>query len=199
MEILKTLDSLVISQKKEIGEIITGFDTKNRYSVLDSQGNELFLAQEEGGSVFARLFLKNQRAFEINVRDSSGDVKLKAVRPFRFYFHELDVLDANGKSLGIVKREFTLLRREYSVFDTNGNKMFSLFGPILKPWTFNILEKGKEVGKITKKWSGLLKESFSNADNFGITFPESWSIETKALFLGTVFLIDFVHFENNNK
>ncbi len=199
MDKLQTLDSLIISQKKEIGEILTGFETKNKYSVLDSQGDELYIAQEEGGSVFARLFLKNLRAFQINVRKSSGDLEIKAIRPFRFYFHEMDVQDANGNTLGTIKREFTIIRREYSVFDKNGTKIFSLFGPLLKPWTFNILENGNEVGKITKKWSGLLKESFSNADNFGISFPASWEVETKSLFLGAVFLIDFVHFENNNK
>lgn len=51
-------------------------------------------------------------------------------------------------------------------------------------------------GKITKKWSGLLKEGFTDADNFGVTFPNDWPNEQKALFLGAVFLIDFVHFED---
>ena len=53
-----------------------------------------------------------------------------------------------------------------------------------------------EHGTITKKWSGLLKESFSDADNFGITYAPEWDVKLKALFLGAVFLIDFVHFEN---
>ncbi len=50
--------------------------------------------------------------------------------------------------------------------------------------------------KRTKKWSGLMKEGFSDADNFCVTFPQEWDIELKALFLGAVFFIDFVHFEN---
>ena len=61
---------------------------------------------------------------------------------------------------------------------------------------FEIRDASKEYGKITKKWSGLLKEGFTDADNFGVTFPNDWSNEQKALFLGTVFLIDFVHFED---
>ncbi|MFL2928006.1 MAG: phospholipid scramblase-related protein, partial [Opitutales bacterium] len=64
-------------------------------------------------------------------------------------------------------------------------------------WTFFIKNNGTEYGKITKKWSGLLKESFTEADNFGVVFPEEWDVKVKALFLGAVFLIDFVHFEKD--
>ena len=28
-----------------------------------------------------------------------------------------------------------------------------------------------EVGRITKQWTGLVKEAFTDADNFGINFP----------------------------
>ncbi len=41
-----------------------------------------------------------------------------------------------------------------------------------------------------------MKEGFTDADNFGVMFPADWDIKLKALFLGAVFLIDFVHFEN---
>ena len=55
--------------------------------------------------------------------------------------------------------------------------------------------KGEEHGKITKKWSGLFKEAFSDADNFGVTWPAQWDAKFKSLMLGAVFLIDFIHFE----
>ena len=37
MEKLLALNGLVISQKKEWGEIITGFETKNKYEIFESQ------------------------------------------------------------------------------------------------------------------------------------------------------------------
>ena len=55
---------------------------------------------------------------------------------------------------------------------------------------------GVEVGRISKKWGGAMKEVFTDADNFGVQFPAEWEPPLKALFLGAVFLIDFVHFEN---
>jgi hypothetical protein len=36
-------------------------------------------------------------------------------------------------------------------------------------------------------------------DNFGITFPNGIDLSQKAVLLGAVFLIDFIHFENSGK
>lgn len=199
LENLAQANVLIIRQQKEWGEILTGFETKNRYEVMDHFSNPMMQAQEEGGSAMAaitRLFLKALRPFTMHLFSTQGAGLFKLTRPFRFYFHELDVCKSNGAPLGTIKRRFAILRRIYSVFDRNGNEMFELFGPLLHPWTFQIKKGGQELGKITKKWSGLAKESFTVADNFGIAFPKGIDLCQKAVLLGAVFLIDFVHFEN---
>lgn len=195
MEKLKSPGSLVVSQKKEWGEILSGFETKNKYVVSDESGNMMYYAAEEGGSILLRLFLKALRPFTFVVLTGDNQVVLRVIRPFRFYFHEANIVDSQGMLLGHLQRRFSLLRRKYSVFDSSGNEIFQVFGPLLRPWTFIIKNNDVEYGKITKKWSGLLKEGFTDADNFGVVFPKEWDIKLKALFLGAVFLIDFVHFE----
>lgn len=196
MERLSSISGLVVSQQKEWGEILTGFETKNRYAISDVSGSRLYLAAEEAGSTLLRLFLKALRPFTITVLTENGQVILRVIRPFRFYFHRADVVDSQGQTIGVIERRFSVLRRIYSVLDSSGEEVFQLFGPILHPWTFQIRNDGIEYGKITKKWSGLLKEGFTDADNFGVMFPAEWDVKLKALFLGAVFLIDFVHFEN---
>ncbi len=196
MDRLSSISSLVVSQQKEWGEILTGFETKNKYTVSDESGSRLYLAVEEAGSMLLRWFLKALRPFTIAVLTEDGQVVLRVMRPFRFYFHRAEVVDSQGQSLGVIERRFSVLRRIYSVLDSSGEEVFQLFGPILHPWTFQIRNDGVEYGKITKKWSGLLKEGFTDADNFGVMFPAEWDVKLKALFLGAVFLIDFVHFEN---
>jgi hypothetical protein len=196
MEKLKSLNSLIVSQKKEWGEILTNFETKNKYVVSDEAGNMMYYAAEEGGSILLRLFLKALRPFTLVVLTESNQVVLRVIRPLRFYFHQAEIVDSQGKSLGVLQKRFSLLQRKYSVLDSSGKEIFQLFGPLLSPWTFIIKNNDAEYGKITKKWSGLLKEGFTDADNFGVVFPKEWDIKLKALFLGAVFLIDFVHFEN---
>jgi uncharacterized protein YxjI len=200
LENLAQANSLIIRQQKEWGEILTGFETKNKYKVVDHFNNPLLEVQEEGGSALTtitRLFLKALRPFTMHLFSPQGAGLFKLTRPFRFYFHELDVSQSNGAPLGKIKRRFAILRRIYSVVDRNGNEIFELFGPLLHPWTFQIKKGGQELGKITKKWSGLVKESFTDADNFGITFPNGIDLSQKAVLLGAVFLIDFIHFENS--
>jgi hypothetical protein len=199
MERLSSIDGFVVSQIMEWGEILTGFETKNKYAVLDRSGNELYIAVEEGGSTIMRWFLRALRPFEMNIRTYDYQLVLRVVRPFRFYFHQLNIFDSQGVLLGTIQRQFSLLRRIYSVLDSSGRELFQLFGPILHPWTFEIKRGVSRHGTITKKWSGLLKEAFTDADNFGVSFPVEWDKNIKALFLGAVFLIDFVHFENSGE
>ena len=196
MDRLASATGLVVRQQKEWGEILTGFETKNSYTVSDTSGGRLYLAAEAAGNPLLRWFLKALRPFTIAVASEEGQEVMRVVRPFRFFFHRAEIFDSQGESLGVVERRFSLLRRVYSVHNRSGEEVFQLFGPVLHPWTFQIRKDGVEYGKITKKWSGLLKEGFTDADNFGVTFPAEWDVRMKALSLGAVFLIDFVHFEN---
>ena len=196
MERLSSISGLVVRQQKEWGEILSGLETKNKYTISDVSGERLFLAAEEAGSMLLRWFLKALRPFTIAVFTEDGQEVLRVVRPFRFYFHRAEVVGPQGQSLGVIERRFSILRRVYSVLDRAGVEVYQLFGPILHPWTFQIRKDGVECGKITKKWSGLMKEGITDADNFGVMFPADGDVESKALFLGAVFLIDFVHFEN---
>lgn len=193
---LESVGALVVSQKKEWGEILSGFEGLNRYVILDDAGNELFYAVEEKRSLLARLFLKAFRPFAIDVLDNAGEPVLRIERPFKFYFHTAAIVDGGDKVVGGLYRRFSALRRFYDVMSPSGEKIFELFGPVFHPWTFQIHQRGVEVGSIKKKWVGLLKEGFTDADTFGVEFPEDWAVELKMLALGAVFLIDFVHFEN---
>ncbi len=199
MEQLTEINSLVIKQQKELTEILTGFETRNKYQVMNEDMDLLFMAHETGGNWLTRTFLNTLRPFVIDIRGMSGNHICTITRPFRFYFHEIQIIDSHDRVIGTVKREFSILRRVYTVFDGDGNKIFELFGPLLKPWTFEIRACERKVGEIAKKWSGLLTEGFTDADTFGVQFPQGWKDETKATILGAVFLIDFVHFEKSDK
>ena len=194
MEKLKAAESVIVQQKKEWGEILTGFETKNRYAVLDSSNQQLYWAAEES-SVLARWFLKVLRPLAIHILSTEGRLVIKIVKPFRFFFHEVTIFNAEGRPLGKVKRRFSILTKKFTVEDPQGAATYNICAPLLHPWTFNISKNDMEAGEILKKWSGLGKEVFTDADNFSIKFPQGADAEQKAVFLGALFLIDMVYFE----
>ena len=63
------------------------------------------------------------------------------------------------------------------------------------PGLFRILQNEIEAGKISKKWTGLGKEMFTDADNFNIIFPPDATVDKKSILLGALFLIDMLYFE----
>jgi Scramblase len=198
MDELAAAQALLITQQKEMVEIFTNFETKNRYIVTDENGRQVYLAAEEGTGLLSRNLLKSARPWTIHVVRPDGTKVLAITRPWRWFFHEVAIHDAEGRFLGTVQRRWSWLRRLYSVCDDVGDEVCELFGPILHPWTFQIRAGGMDVGAIRKKWSGLLTEAYTKADNFGIQFPPDADPSLKAVLLGAVFLIDFCHFEKSN-
>jgi len=55
---------------------------------------------------------------------------------------------------------------------------------------FEILSKdgSVRVGKITKQWSGLIREAFTDSDRFRTSFPLDLDVHIKAILLGACFL-----------
>ena len=53
---------------------------------------------------------------------------------------------------------------------------------------------GTVVGKVTKQWSGVAREAFTDADNFGVNFPMDLDVRIKTVLLAAVFLIVSVLF-----
>ncbi|WP_224248563.1 phospholipid scramblase-related protein [Hyalangium gracile] len=191
--------ALRVQQKKEWGEILTGFETRNKYQVVGEDGQPVFFAGEvEGGlgALLTRLFLKANRPFTMELKTPDGATLLRLKRPWRWWFAHLDVEDGSGRPLGAIQQRFAFFERLYEVHGPSGEVLATLRGPFFKPWTFNIEEQGREVGKIQKKWSGFGKEMFTDADSFGVTFGDVRDPRLRSLVVAATFLIDFVHFEN---
>lgn len=64
-------------QQKELLEIFTDFETKNRYAIRLPEGHEVLYAAETGKGLWgtlARQFFKNRRPFELCVMNPAGGV-----------------------------------------------------------------------------------------------------------------------------
>jgi uncharacterized protein YxjI len=193
---------LIIRQKKEWGEIILGFESTNKYEILDESGNEVGFAAEEAGGIgrfFARNLLGKSRPCTIHVYDADRQQVATGKKPFRLYFHEMAVHEGD-RFIGTIKRHFKLFGTRFTLSGPSGNVLLEIHGGWFRIWTFRLLLQGKEIGFIRKKWAGFLKEMFSDADTFGIEFSHpDLPLEVKELLLVATFLIDFTCFEENQR
>jgi uncharacterized protein YxjI len=196
-------DRLSVRQRKNWIEILTSFDARNKYVVYNELGEPVMNVEEQGsgfGSFVKRLILQSMRPFETKIEDltTGGTHLLTLNKPFRFIFHRIEVRDPSGTLLGAIQWKWSWLRRRYLVVGPDGREVATLFGPILKPWTFQIQLPGstQQVGVIQKKWSGLLKEAFSDADNFWVAYESIEDPQLRALLFAATVLIDIVHFEH---
>lgn len=193
-----SFERLTVRQRKRWLEILLSFEFKNAYDVYDDRQQAVLNAREVGGGVgefFRRAFLGPLRPFTMQVTDiATGNVLLNIHRPFRFFFHRIEVRTEQGSLLGAIQRRWSWLRRIYTIEDAQGQDVAEIFGPILKPWTFEIRTQGAVGGTIRKRWSGFGKELFTDADNFGVELG-GLQPELRALAFAATVLVDVVHFE----
>ncbi|MCA9720712.1 MAG: hypothetical protein KC468_38980 [Myxococcales bacterium] len=193
---------LAVQQQREMLEVFTSFESSNRYVVRAADGQVALYAAESGGGALAfltRSFLKAKRPFTMHVLRPGGGVALTLRRPWNWFFSELRVDDERGQPLGMIDQRFALFARRFVILGPGGEALAELHGPWFRPWTFRIMRGGQELGKITKQWSGLLKEAFTDADNFGLELGPAMEPQLRTLALAATFLIDFLYFEDSNR
>lgn len=195
-------EQLLIQQVKEWGEIITNFETRNKYQILSPSGSELGYMAEQGrglGAFFARTFLRTHRPMKVTVWSADRAELLNLERPFFWFFSDLLVRDSSGKILGHVYRKFGILYKKYDLCNDQGKIFARIESPIWRLWTFFIKDHTeREIGTISKNWGGLLKEIFTDADKFQVSFKgRSWL--EKAIIFSAAISIDMDFFDDNQK
>lgn len=195
---LASRPAVVLRQRRELGELF-GFETRNQFETLGGDGAAIGFAAEQGsgfGALMLRSMLGHWRRFEIHVFDTSRQLVLVARHPWRFYFQRLDVETSDGRPLGGLQQRFAILAKRFDVEDADGNVVMTVSSPLWKPWTFPFQRRGVDAAFVRKKWSGLLRETVTDADNFQIEFSDpSLEEDERRLVLCAGLFIDLQYFE----
>lgn len=185
---------MFVSQRTEIAEIFPGVESFNQYRIIDERQKELYFAKEDTGSYASRMFFRGMRPFTISVSDEETRDVITVFRPFRFYFHEVEVVDFFKESLGRLVKNFSLKKTIFRGVGPDGVEIFRLVGPKFSPTYFDLIRDDEIVGKV-EKLEPRGEYEFSVPDNFIIEFPRRWTIQEKGLLFGGMFLVDMLHFE----
>lgn len=208
LEYLSAIDQLLVHQKVELLEAFTGFETNNKYTVKNSMGQRVYMAVEDTDCC-TRNCCGPIRPFDLKILDHTQREVIHLYRPLRCSsccfpccLQRLEVMSPPGHVIGYVTQEWSICIPKFRIEDSTGECVLRIEGPfctfsICGDVEFQVLSKdgSTQVGKITKQWSGLVREAFTDADNFGISFPIDLDVNIKAVLLGACFLIDFMFFE----
>lgn len=209
LEYLTAIDQLLVHQKVELLEAFTGFETANKYTIKNTLGQKVYWAAEDTGCC-NRMCCGAARAFDIKIMDTFQNEVLHFSRPLRCSscwfpccLQTMEVTAPPGNVIGYVEQDWSILTPQFSIKDQNGETVLKISGPfctfsICGDVEFEVLStNGAQVGKISKQWSGLGRELFTDADHFGINFPMDLDVRVKATLLGALFLIDYMFFEKS--
>ncbi|XP_034425028.1 phospholipid scramblase 2-like [Hippoglossus hippoglossus] len=208
LEYLAQIDQILIHQKVELLEAFIGFETNNQYEIKNSLGQKIYKAKEKNDCC-TRNCCGSLRSFDMKIKDNLDREVIRLIRPFRCVscwcpccLQEMEVQAPPGTTIGYVKQVWHPFLPRFSIHGADKETLMSLEGPCFAcnccgDVNFKLKGKGgdKTIGRISKQWSGLLKEVFTDTDNFGIQFPLDLDVKMKAVLMGACFLIDFMFFE----
>ncbi len=126
-----------------------------------------------------------------------GSLVFYLKKPVSLFRSVVEVYDADGKKLGYFKSKMLSLGGGFWVYDNNDQQFAEIKGK-WTGWEFKFISsQGSELGSVTKKWAGALKELFTSADNYVVSISPELAEQpiAKILLLSAALAIDAVYYE----
>ncbi|XP_074047227.1 phospholipid scramblase 4-like [Macrotis lagotis] len=209
LEYLSQLDKIMVQQQVEILELMSRFESNNRYEVKNSMGQMIYMVAEDTDDVTRNAY-HSLRPFVIRVIDCMGREIMRLQRPFRCTcccfccscaMQELEVQSPPGVPLGYVVEHWGCCKTKFRIENEKKEHVLNMEGPCAasscgSDTVFQVRSMdGTIIGGIRRKWPRFLRGAIADIDNFEITFPLDLNIMMKAMVFASCFLIDFMFFE----
>lgn len=193
--------AIAIRQRVELAELI-GFETRNKYEILDESGRPIGYAAEQTRGLFGFIFRQifgHWRRFNILIFNLDRQPLYRAKNQFRIWFTRVEVYNSSEQFLGAIQKRFSIFSKKFDIEDEQGQILMTVQSPFWRIWTFPVRANGVEKAVIRKKWSGALTEVLLDKDNFRVEFNDSALTQTeRALLLCSALFVDLEYFETKS-
>lgn len=179
-----------------IDEKVTFLQFENEYKVYNDLGIQVGAIKQRvsGWHKFLRLFLnKAMFPFLLEIKDSNDEHLVSIQRGWTFWMSKITIFNSNAEVTGYIRQKFRFFKPTFRIFDASEQLIGEITGD-WKAWNFTIKDSnGNEVGVITKKWAGALKELFTSADKYYVNIDPAYSEDqNKINIVATAITIDMV-------
>jgi uncharacterized protein YxjI len=190
MSELLTDKVLVISQKAKL------IETMNEYEIFNEEGATIGTIRELEQSKTKRVvrFLSDVDQYlthKLGVFDSNGDPVCTLTRPAKLMKSKIKIADASGTERGSILQDNVVGKKHFALVDASGEKIGTIDGENWRSWDFAIHDDtGAEVGRVTKKWNGFLKEGYTTADTYVLQIESETSDDLRLMMLASAAGLD---------
>jgi uncharacterized protein YxjI len=182
--------ALVINQKMKL------FELRNEFAILDGNGERIGSVTQVNQSLLTKLLRIFSDAdvmlpVTLEVSDAAGTPVLHIHKPwFRI---TAKVSRPDGQPIGDVAKQIRLGKTRFAMRDAAGIEVGSVIAENWRARDFRIEDRnGIEVARISKKWRGLARELFTDADTYAVELPPTLSDPLRSLAAATALAIDTI-------
>ncbi|WP_212753917.1 phospholipid scramblase-related protein [Nakamurella aerolata] len=184
-----TESTFVVSQKRKLIELT------NEYDVYGTDGAVIGRVVQVGQSGLKKAFrfVSSYDQFlthRLEVRDASGQVLLLLTRPAKVFKSTLLVQAPDGSEIGRLVQRNVFGRIRFGL-EAGGADVGSLNAENWIAWDFHIQDaSGRECGRITKTFEGVLTTMFTTADKYLVQLDPQLDGPLKALAVAAALCVD---------
>jgi uncharacterized protein YxjI len=187
---LLSADKLVVSQKAKLIELT------NQYLIHGADGAELGYVQQEGQSKLRKVvrFVTDVDQFlthRLSVYDSAGQLVLRLTRPRKLMKSKLMVEDGQERKVGVIVQDNVFGKIRFDLVGVHGEGLGQIRAENWRAWDFSIVDQtGTEVARIDKKFVGVAKALFTNADHYVVDIDPALQGDVRLLVIAAATAVD---------
>ena len=179
-----------------IDEKVNFFKFENSYNVFNDKGENVGAIKQKltTGQKALRLLLKKPMLpFLLEIRNANDELEASVSRGWTFWMSKIVIKDPQDNVIGTIKQKFKFFKPTFKIFDATETQIAEINGD-WKAWNFTITDaKGVQIGNISKKWAGAVKEIFTSADKYNVNINPDYPENTnKIVILAGAITIDMV-------
>lgn len=140
------------------------------------------------------LINKAMMPFQLEITDVNDQLQATISRGWTFWMSKISVTDPNGVEVGTIKQKFKFFKPTFTISEPSTGDTIAQITGDWKAWNFTIKNAaGVEMGKISKKWAGAMKEIFTSADKYNVSIDPTYAEnKQKVAIVATAITIDMV-------
>lgn len=190
MSDLLSHNKLIVNQKAKLIELT------NQYHIRDDQGVDIGWVQQEQQSKLRKVLrfltsIDQYLTHHLGIYDAAGHKVINLTRPRKIFKSRVIIDQPDGRNVGQIVQKNVFGKIRFDMVGAQGETLGQIRAENWRAWNFAIVDESeREVGRITKKFVGVLKAVFTPADNYIVDIDPSLAGDKRLMVMAAALSVD---------